>query len=160
MQTERTAGDWAWLVGRWRVQHRKLRERLVGSTDWYTFEGTCTNWPLLDGGGNVDDNVFHAPEGTYRGVGLRSFDPQTGLWSIWWLDSRMPGTLDVPVRGRFENGVGTFLAEDTWTGKPITVRFRWSEITSQSAVWEQAFSTDGGESWEINWVMQFTRIGD
>lgn len=149
--------DWDWLVGRWTVRHRKLKERLSGSTEWLTFEGSCVNWPLLDGRGNVDDNVFHAPDGTYRGVGLRALDPETGLWSIWWLDSRAPDQLDVPVRGGFRDGVGIFQCEDQWNGTSVIVRFRWSKIEKNSAIWDQAFSTDGGDTWESNWVMEFTR---
>lgn len=152
-----SVADWDWLVGSWDVQHRKLRERLVGSEDWFEFAGTCINWPVLDGRGNVDDNVFYTPDETYRGLGVRAFDPETGLWAIWWLDSRAPSIFDVPVKGGFENGVGIFLAEDSWKGTPVTVRFRWSGITENSAVWDQAFSTDGGKTWESNWVMHFTR---
>lgn len=149
--------DWDWLVGSWKVRHRKLKERLVGSDEWLLFDGTCVNWPLLGGLGNVDDNVFAAPGGEYRGVGLRALDPETALWSIWWLDSRAPERIDTPVRGGFKDGVGTFLSQDSWNGTPVTVRFRWLGITANSAVWEQAFSTDGGASWEVNWVMQFRR---
>lgn len=150
-------GDWQFLVGRWHVRHRKLRERLVGSNDWMEFEGSCENWPILGGAANVDDNIFHTPDETYRGVGLRAYDPATKSWAIWWLDSRRADRLDVLVRGTFESGVGTFLAEDSWKGTPVTVRFRWSDITPRSAKWEQAFSTDGGATWEVNWVMHFTR---
>lgn len=150
-------GDWDWLVGSWKVRHRKLRERLVGSQDWFEFDGTCINWPLLAGQGNVDDNIFYTPEETYRGVGVRALDPESGLWSIWWLDSRAPTTIDVPVRGGFENGVGVFLSDDMWKGTPVKVRFRWSDISENAATWDQAFSTDGGTSWESNWVMRFTR---
>lgn len=149
--------DWDWLVGRWRVRHRKLKERLVGSTEWLTFDGRCVNWPILGGYGNVDDNVFDAPDGSYRGVGLRALDPATGQWAIWWLDSRFPDRIDVPVRGGFSDGVGVFLSDDVWKGTPVTVRFRWSEIRERTAIWDQAFSTDGGTTWESNWVMHFTR---
>ena len=27
-----------------------------------------------------------------------------------------------------------------------------------AARWEQAFSADGGATWEVNWVMEFTRV--
>lgn len=149
--------DWAWLIGKWNVRHSKLRGRLVGSTIWDEFDGWVHNWPVMGGLGNVDDNWLAAPGEPYRAAALRAFDPKTGDWGIWWLDGRMPGTIDVPVRGGFKDGVGTFLADDVWEGKRVKVRFRWSEITTHSARWEQAFSPDGGVSWEVNWRMQFSR---
>ena len=54
---------------------------------------------------------------------------------------------------------GSFYADETLRGRPIRVRFIWSEITATTARWEQAFSPDAGASWEINWKMQFTRAG-
>lgn len=149
--------DWAWLVGKWNVRHHRLRGRLVGSTTWDEFDGWCVNWPVMGGLGNVDDNWLNGPVEPYRAAALRAYDPKTGDWGIWWLDGRMPGAIDVPVRGRFENGVGTFLADDVQEGKRVKVRFQWSEITANSARWEQAFSPDGGKSWEVNWWMRFTR---
>ena len=59
--------------------------------------------------------------------------------------------------GRFENGIGTFFADETFRGQPIKVRFLWSNITPTTARWEQAFSPDGGKTWETNWEMDFTR---
>jgi hypothetical protein len=71
------AGEWDWLVGSWAVSHSRLKERLAGNTEWESFKGTCVNWPLLGGQGNVDDNVLELPAGRYRGVGVRAFDPKT-----------------------------------------------------------------------------------
>ena len=114
--------DFDFLVGSWQVTHRRLQERLAGNQEWIEFTGTCVMHPLMDGWSNVDDNVLHLPTGTYRAVSLRSCDPQTGTWSIWWLDGRTPqANLDPSVKGRFENGVGTFLTRDTFAGKPILV---------------------------------------
>ena len=149
--------DFDFLVGSWRVRHKRLKERLANNNEWEEFNGTCAMQKLLGGYGNVDDNFIHLPGGAYRGVGLRSFDPETRTWAIWWLDSRAPHKLDVPVVGGFKDGVGVFLADDTLRGKPIKMRFQWSDITESSCKWEQAFSPDGGETWETNWVMHFTR---
>jgi hypothetical protein len=150
--------DFDFLVGSWRVHHRKLKERLAGSHDWVEFDGTCSMRQLMNGWANVDDNVMNVPGGAYRGVGLRSYDPKTGLWPIWWLDGRDPfGNLDPPVKGHFVNGVGNFYSDDTLNGKPVRVRYTWSHITSTSARWEQAYSPDGGKTWETNWVMDFVR---
>lgn len=149
--------DFDFLMGHWRVQHSRLRERLVGNTEWQQFEGRCTMRSLLGGFGNVDDNWMDLPGGEYRGVGLRSFDPSNGRWAIWWLDARNPHLIDVPVVGAFENGVGSFYADEVIDGKPVRVRFMWLDTQTESPRWEQAFSADGGQSWEVNWRMRFVR---
>jgi hypothetical protein len=112
--------------------------------------------PTLNGFGNMDDNWLDLPSGAYRAMGVRAFNPETRLWSIWWFDERSH-VIEPPVRGGFADGVGRFEGDDTFNGQPIRVYFQWSDITANSARWEQAFSTDGGESWEVNWVMEFRR---
>ncbi len=151
------ARDFDFLIGQWRVHHRKLRRRLVGDTEWQAFEGMSTAFPILGGAGNVDDNVLYGPDEPYRAVTVRRFDRATRCWSIWWLDDR-DGRIDVPVVGRFENGLGCFLADDAFDGRPVKVRFVWSDVSADSARWEQAFSVDGGATWEVNWVMDFERL--
>jgi hypothetical protein len=150
--------DFDFLHGRWRVFHHRLRERLAGNDEWQEFDGTCSAQPLLGGQGNVDDNVINLPGGSYRAASFRAFDPQTRRWAIWWLDARNPHSVDVPVVGSFERGTGTFYADDTFKGRPIRVRFRWADTHTASPRWEQAFSPDGGSTWELNWTMRFERI--
>lgn len=153
------AADFDFFFGSWTVQHRRLRRRLVACGDWDVYEGSCQVLPILGGQGNVDDNLLALPGGSYRAATLRSVDPVTGLWSIWWLDGRHPGHLDVPVVGQFVDGVGTFLADDTLDGRAIRVRFLWCKQAADTGRprWEQAFSVDGGLNWETNWVMDFCR---
>jgi hypothetical protein len=151
--------DFDFLVGQWQVRHRRLKERLANSHEWIEFDGTSVTQKVMDGYALVDDNVLEFPPGGYRAAGLRSFDVKSGQWSIWWLDGRTPlGPMDPPVRGRFQDGTGTFLADETFNGIPIRVRFTWSAITPTSCHWEQAFSTDGGATWEMNWAMDFERV--
>ncbi len=152
------AHDFDFLVGKWKVHHFRLKERLAGSHEWVEFDGTSQFWKTMGGLGNVDDNVIELPGGTYRAISVRGYDPKTGTWAIWWLDARNPHKIEPPVIGNFENGVGTFIGDDTFNGKPIKVRFIWSRITTNSAHWEQAFSPDGGKTWETNWRNDFTRI--
>lgn len=147
--------DFDFLVGVWTVLHRRLKERLAGCTEWEEFRGTCSLQPLLDGQANVDDNVLEMPSGTYRAASIRAYDPATKQWSIWWLDSRRPHDLGAPVVGAFKDGTGTFFADDVCDGQPIRVRFLWTDITAVSARWQQAFSRDGGATWETNWIMEF-----
>lgn len=149
--------DFDFLIGSWTVQHRRLKHRMVHSDEWENFSGTCKTSAILGGQGDLDDNVLEAPAGTYRAIALRSFDPQAETWSIWWLDSRNPHHLYPPVAGSFSNGVGTFFGRDTHDGTPIVVRYIWSDITPDSAKWQQAFSGDGEKTWETNWIMLFHR---
>ncbi|HEY5805232.1 MAG TPA: hypothetical protein VIT90_16210 [Lysobacter sp.] len=150
--------DWDFLVGRWKVSHRRLRERLVGSNQWDEFGGTLVNWPVLGGKGNIGDNVMEFPTGTVRGMGIRAFDEASGQWLSWWLDGRDPADIAAPVRGRFVDGVGTFIGDDTLAGRAVRTRVQWSKITPRSARWEQSSSGDGGATWESNWVSDFMRM--
>ncbi|HRK65027.1 MAG TPA: DUF1579 domain-containing protein [Terricaulis sp.] len=149
--------DFDFLVGDWNVAHSRLNGRLVGSNDWQDFAGACSMRKLMGGFGNVDENILHLPDGAYQAVALRSFNSETRQWAIWWLDGRSPHTLDAPVIGAFADGVGEFFADDTLNSQPIRVRFRWSETHTANPRWEQAFSADGGETWEVNWRMRFSR---
>ncbi len=150
------ASDFDFFVGAWRIAHRQLKQRLAGSNEWLEFGGSCVTRPLMAGAANVDDNVIGHPNGSYQAVTLRSYDAQAGTWSIWWLDGRFPGRLDVPMVGRFDNGKGVFYADDKFNGVPIRVRFLW-HADPATPRWEQAFSADGGATWETNWTMDFER---
>ncbi len=153
-----SVNDFDFFIGSWRVAHRRLKDRLVGCSEWVEFAGTAATQKILGGLGNMDDNTLDLPGEAYRAVTLRTFNSATKLWSIWWLDSRHPGHLDVPVVGSFDKGVGTFYADDSLNGKPIRVRFVWTLPTPDKPRWEQAFSADAGATWENNWRMDFTRI--
>jgi len=148
--------DFSFEYGHWAVHHRKLRKRLAGSDDWYEFTGTTVAGPLMGGAAGYEDNVLNDPTGPYRAEGLRRFDSRAGLWSIWWWDGRYP-EIDPPVVGRFEHGVGIFFGDSSLEGKSIRVRYIWDMPTAGVPRWRQAFSADGGATWETNWIMEFRR---
>lgn len=150
--------DFDFLVGRWTVRHRRLKARLAGSHEWIEFDGSCVLQKTLRGLGNMDDNWLELPGGPYAAMTVRKFDPALKRWSIWWFDARH-ASVEPPVHGTFEDGVGTFLGDDVFEGTSIRVRFLWSAITPTSCEWRQAFSEDGGATWETNWEMAFTRVG-
>jgi hypothetical protein len=149
--------DFDFLIGDWTVRHRSLRAKPGGGTEWMESSGTCALRTILGGTGNLDDNLIRAASGAYRGATLRMFDPAQRLWSIWWLDSRDPTRVGPPIRGGFKDGTGVFLGDDELGGKPIRVRITWSDIAPTNCRWSQAYSSDGGERWETNWIMDFTR---
>lgn len=149
--------DFDFEFGRWVVRHRRLRDRLVGCTDWDEFTGSSETRSILGGAGCIEENLIDLPTGQTHAIALRSYDAASDSWAIWWLSAADPHRLDVPVIGRFENGVGTFTALDSLAGRPVLVRFLWLQTSSSSPRWEQAMSGDDGESWETNWTMDFAR---
>lgn len=150
--------DFDFAFGKWHVRHRRLKERLVGCHDWDEFLGESETRALLGGNGNIEDNILHFPAGTYRAIAIRSYEPRSKTWAIWWLSANDPHRLDVPVIGRFDSGVGSFFAEDVLNGVPVTVRFLWLKTKTDRPRWEQAMSRDGGATWETNWTMDFSRV--
>lgn len=149
--------DFDFLIGSWRVRHRRLAERLAASTDWIEFTGTAWARKILGGLGNIDELNIPLPGSPYVGSTLRLVDPATGKWTIYWMDSRFPGRIDPPVIGRFAGGQGLFFGDDSHDGMPIRVRFIWSRSSPDACHWAQAFSIDGGSTWETNWTMDFVR---
>jgi hypothetical protein len=150
--------DFDFFLGSWKVHHRKLKKRLAGSNEWEEFDGTTTCQSLLGGIANMNDSVVNRQGGSYTGLGLRAFDAKTHTWADWYLDGRDPSAIDSPGIGRFTKGVGTFLSDDTFEGRPIKVRGIFSSQSPTLAQWEQAFSADDGRTWETNWVMRHVRI--
>lgn len=150
-----TNTDFDFLAGTWDSRQRRLVKVLAGQDEWYTFDATLDCQVLLDGTGVFD--VLRAPERGFEGLTLRLFNPDEQVWRIWWASKNSGGMLDVPVVGRFEDGAGTFECDDVWEGTPIRVRYRWSQTDTEHPHWEQAFSTDGGATWEVNWTADFTR---
>lgn len=146
--------DFHFLYGRWEVRHRRLRERGAGSQAWDDFGGTSFTQGLMDGLCNVEQHDFAEPGG--QGVAFRAFDVAARRWAIYWV-SGADGLVQAPVHGRFDDGVGLFEGEDVDGGRPVRVRFVWDGISPGAARWRQAFSYDGGETWEENWIMDFSR---
>ncbi|HSE13018.1 MAG TPA: hypothetical protein VLB69_10325 [Rudaea sp.] len=152
------AGDFDFYFGRWRIHNERLRQRLAGCDDWQHFEAEQECRPILGGVGNIDEFVSDDFGPTrFVGMSLRLFDRDTQRWSIYWASNRKSG-LEPPVVGRFVDGVGHFEGDDLHDGIPVRVRFVWSDIGPDRAHWQQAFSADGGKTWETNWRMRMTRL--
>jgi len=144
-----SAGDFDFLVGKWKLSDKKLKSRLTNSTEWISFESTVEMRKLLNGIGNMDIYRTTVDGKPFEGVALRLFNPKTRLWSIYWIDSNT-GVLDVPVVGSFDGNIGKFYCRDKYKGKDVIVVFLWDKTDPQNPVWSQAFSPDNGTTWEWN----------
>ena len=152
--------DFDFFIGKWQGHNRRLKERLKGCTEWEEFEGMLEDRKVLGGLGNVDEATFERASGTFHGMTVRLFNPKAQEWSLHWADSSGNSSMDYPTIGSFKNGRGEFYDLEPFEGKATLVRFIWSDITPTSCHWEQAFSADGGRTWETNWTMDWERINE
>jgi len=146
--------DFDFLFGRWTVRHRRLKARGIGAHDWDESVGTAFTEPRLGGISNIEQH--DCPARGWCGVALRTLDLTTGDWSIYWISDR-DGRLSPPVVGRFHGDGCRLEGPDLDDGRPIIARYEWSRIRSGAPRWQQHFSYDNGATWELNWVMDFTR---
>ncbi len=149
--------DFDFLIGKWDSRQRRLRERLKGSNSWEEFPARLEVRKILGGMGNFDELIMERESGVTRGATLRLYDVKSGQWSIYWADG-INGALQVPEVGSFRDGRGEFFAQEPFEGRMIFSRFIWTHPAETSCRWEQAFSEDGGKTWETNWTADFTRI--
>jgi hypothetical protein len=150
--------DFEWETGTWRTTVRVLAEPLAESPDeWLQFTGTTVVRPLLDQRANIVEFEVSGPSGRIDALNLRLYEPQAGRWSLTFVNIR-DGLLTPAVYGGFHDGVGEFYGDDQLGGRPIAVRFLIFRQGPDTARFEQAFSADGGTTWETNWIAVDHRI--
>ncbi len=142
--------------GAWKTHLSRRLHPLTGSTTWVEYEGTSVVRKVWDGKANLGELEIAGPAGEIEGLSLRVYNPKTRQWSISYANSAV-GTMTAPMIGGFRNGRGEFYNADTLDDRAIFVRFIFSDITAHGFQLEQAFSDDGGKTWEANWIAKFTR---
>lgn len=152
------AHDFDFLIGDWKAHVRRLPERLVGSTKWIEYDGISNHHKVLSSNANFEEFEVRSTEGGHlKGQTLRLYNPETHQWSIYLVDVDN-GTLGVPPEvGEFTNGRGEFYDQELFKGRAIIVRYLWLNLSPTSARMEQAFSADGGKTWETNWICELKR---
>ena len=156
--TPKPNADFDFLMGIWKCRHRYLVRRLADCHDWIEFDGSCAARKILDGFGNMDENDIELPGDRYRGMSLRTWDPE--LQALVDLLARQPPAgPPVPAGARqLREGRRHLLRRRHVRGPPHPRAVPVVAHHRQSARWEQAFSLDEGNSWETNWYMDFTRV--
>ena len=150
--------DFDFNIGTWRTHIKRLTHPLTGSTTWVDYAGTHTVHKVWNGRANIGELEVDGPGGHLEVLSLRLYNPQSHEWSLNFASSG-EGKLGQPGIGAFKNGRGEFYDQETLNGRAILVRSVWSDITPTSSHLEQAFSTDGGKTWEVNWVAADTLMG-
>ena len=151
--------DFDFEIGNWKTHVSRLAHPLTGSTTWTEYEGTSVVRKVWGGRANLVELEVEGPSGHIEGASLRLYNPRSHQWSLNFANSG-DGTLSPPTIGEFKNGRGEFFDQETLNGRAIFVRFVISDITPNSCRFEQAFSEDGGKTWEMNWIATDTRVKD
>jgi len=148
--------DFDWQIGDWAIHMQRLQHPFTGSTSWTELDGTVVVRRLWNGRANLAEISTGGPSGKLEFLSLRLFNPQSHQWSLNFASSDS-GTLSTPMVGEFRNGRGEFYDQEPFKGRTIWVRFVFGDIASSSNRDEQAFSDDGGRSWEVNWINTSSR---
>jgi hypothetical protein len=151
--------DFDFESGTWRTHIKRLLHPLSGSSTWAEYDGTSVVHKVWNGRANLLELEVSGPSGQIEALSLRVYNPGAHQWSLNFSNSRV-GTLGVPTIGEFRDGRGEFYDQETIGDRAVLVRFIISDITPDSCHFEQAFSLDGGRSWEVNWIATDTRIAD
>jgi len=150
--------DFDFEFGDWTMHLKRLVKPLTGSKDWVEYEGTSVVHKVWGGAANLGEIDISGPAGRIQGLSLRVYNPQTGQWGVSFASLR-GGELGEPMIGGFKDGRGEFYNQETLDGRAIFVRFIFSDITPRTFRLEQAFSGDGGRTWEANWIATFRKTG-
>lgn len=151
--------DFDFELGNWKIHLKRRLHPLTGSNAWVELDGTSVTRKVWDGRAQIEEFETDGPTGHIEGLTLRTYNPQTHEWRLYWANSK-DGNVVVPQIGKFKKGQGEFYAQDTFNGKSIFVRFIWSKTDSNMPHFEQSFSDDGGKTWEVNWITDQTRVSD
>jgi hypothetical protein len=149
--------DFDFELGAWKIHLKRLLKPLTGSNTWVEFDGTSVTRKVWDGRSQLEEFKTVGTTGPVEGLTLRLYNPESRQWSLYWAN-RKNAMMGVPTVGEFKNGQGEFFDQETFNGRTILVRYVWSGITPNSAHFEQSFSDDGGNTWEVNWVTDQTRV--
>lgn len=148
--------DFDFEIGEWSTHVKRLQRPLSGSTTWVEYTGTTTVRGVLGRRANLAELSIEGPAGRIEGAALRLYNPETRQWSVNYF-SAADGALTPPLFGGFRNGRGIFVGQDTLAGRTVLVRFVILKESDDRYRFEQSFSADGGEHWELNWVATDTR---
>ena len=151
--------DFDWDIGAWRVHMQRLLHPLTGSSSWVEYDGTDVVRKVWDGRANLGEVELDGPSGHLEYLTLRLYNPQTHQWSMN-ITSSAAGVLSPPAVGSFDRGRGEFLDREDYNGRSVLVRFDVSVLTPTTCRFEQSFSADGGKTWELNLVVNETRVRD
>jgi hypothetical protein len=149
--------DFDFEIGAWKVRNSELLDPLTDSARWIHFDGTSAARKLWNGRGVLVELASDPPSGRTEGLIVRTWNSRARQWNVSFAGLR-GGVLGPPAIGGFRGGRGEFYTmEQLDDGRTVLARSILSGITATSYRLEQAYSADGGKTWQVTWISQHTR---
>jgi hypothetical protein len=147
-----------WFIGQWAVFSRSLQE----DGSWLEENMRAEHSTIL--GGHVIFEHFNGPllGQPFEAWSLRKFNPQADHWEQRWVDTTPSGFAD--WTGAWDADSQTFTgyanrgrsAEGVLNEK--AAREVFFEIEPARFQWKYERTINGGQTWEIAWTLDYTRI--
>lgn len=148
--------DFDFTFGTWTEHSRRLLKPLTGSTTWVEWDGRTVFRKIWGGKANLAEFKGITPSGPLELLALRVYNPKTRQWSTKFATSDVGKLSEVTAVGEFKGGRIDFYDQEPLNGRSILVRFSVYPTGSTTHISEQAFSADGGKTWEVNWINRYT----
>jgi len=148
--------DMDFNIGTWRAHINLLRTPLKGTGTWVELNGTAVVRKVWGGRAQLEEVEADGSIGHFEALVLLLYDPHSHQWSKSFANSN-DGQLIQPMIGEFRDGRGEFYDQETYHGRTALMRAVWSNITVNSQHFQEAFSFDGGKTWEPYFVATFMR---
>ena len=151
--------NFSFLIGKWSVLNRRLKERLVNCDEWIEFQAEMETKRILNGLGLMDEMKSSYFGEEFIGLSIRMLNPESNTWTIYWADTANAEIgFKKQVVGAFKNGIGEFFGKEMFKDKEVKLRFIWTKPSVDTAKWEQAYYDEISNKWETNWTMLFTSL--
>ncbi len=144
-------------VGEWSVNNRFLQ---ADGSYKDTSRSRAIITPIL-GGCAIMEQWIGIDGNTVNGFSVRAFDPVAKEWKLvlnW--PGGGPQSFGI-LTGKFRHGRGEFFSRGTNAqGKETITMYSFSDGLPNSVRWDSGHSTDGGQTYRTNWIMEFSRTRD
>jgi hypothetical protein len=144
-QSQQSESEYDFWVGEWTATWTKK--------DGSKIQGTNRIEKTLDN--KVLQEHFSDPSNNFKGTSISVFNPKTKTWHQAWADNQ----------GGYFNFIGETVGDKkifktlpiSKDGKSFIQRMVFYNITDKAMTWDWESSNNGGESWILNWRIEYTK---
>ena len=78
------------LIGKWSIVNKRLKERIKNSNEWIEFPAQMESKKILNGLGVMDEFKTSYFGDAFVGLSIRIFNPKLNEWTIYLADTMYP----------------------------------------------------------------------